>query len=224
MPDLSTSLLGSVLDVHTVLICALNSLIIGIAIACVHMIDNRYNKGFVVTLALLPTIVQLVIMLVNGNLGAGVAVAGAFNLIRFRSMPGTARDIGSIFWAMAIGLATGMGYVFFAWVFFVIVAAVQCLLIKTPFGKENEDQRILKITIPENLDYENLFDDPFAAYTNQAELERVKTTNLGSLFELSYRIQLKDSSESKKFIDELRCRNGNLNISLGRPSSSKEEL
>lgn len=200
------------------------SIALGLGIAVVYMVKNKYTKSFVITLALLPAMVQIVIMLVNGNLGAGVAVAGAFSLVRFRSVPGTARDISSIFFAMAIGLATGMGYLFYAFVFLIVIGLTNVFLFASKFGEEKQDTRVLKITIPETLDYEDLFDDLFDKYTQSAELDRVRTTNMGSLFELSYTIRLKTPKIPKSFFDELRCRNGNLNIILHRPSTDKDEL
>lgn len=208
----------------SVLICTAVSLVLGVLTAAVYMVKNRYTKSFVVTLALLPAIVQIVIMLVNGNIGTGVAVAGAFSLIRFRSVPGTARDIGCIFFAMAIGIATGMGYLFYAGLFFVVVAAAYLALTISGFGDEKQSSRTLRITIPEDMDYENLFDDLFTKYTDSAELDRVKTTNMGSLFELRYFIRMKNTVSSKAFLDDLRCRNGNLSIVLGRPQQGKDEL
>lgn len=221
---ISASVIQQTLTLSGVLLCTVASLLLGIGAAYVYMAEKQYNKGFVVTLALLPAMVQIVIMLVNGNLGAGVAVAGAFSLIRFRSVPGSARDIGSIFFAMAIGLATGMGYLFYAFLFFLVVGAAGILLSKSKFGREDRSMHTLKITIPENLDYEGQFDDLFRQYTNSAEIERVKTTNMGSLYEITYRIQLKAPTVTKEFLDALRCRNGNLNIVCGRQSTVKEEL
>ena len=200
------------------------SLLCGMGVAGLHMVRNRYSKSFVVTLALLPAMVQIVIMLVNGNLGAGVAVAGAFSLVRFRSVPGNARDIGSIFLAMAIGLATGMGYIVYAVLFLVLIGAAHIFLMYSTFGNEKPGIRILRITIPENLDYEDLFDDLFDEYTDSVELDRVKTTNMGSLYELTYNIQLRSPVIPKAFVDAIRCRNGNLNIVISRPASSKDEL
>jgi len=187
------------------------------------MFKHSYSKNFVVTLALLPLIVQLVIMLVNGNIGAGIAVMGVFNLVRFRSIPGSAKDIGSVFLAMAIGLATGMGYVTLAILFFVVIAVFVLALSVLRFGSGNEHERELKITIPETLDYDGLFDDLFQKYTRSAQLYRVKTTNMGTLYELDYHVVLKTERIPKEFLDELRCRNGNLNIVCGRVTS-KEAL
>ena len=172
---------------------------------------------------MLPAVVQVIIMLVNGNIGTGVAVAGAFGLVRFRSASGTAREISMIFLSMAIGLATGMGYVAVAVLFFVIMAAFLMLLQHLRFGAEGENLRDLKITIGESQDYDGLFDDLFQEYTVSAELERVKTSNMGTLYDLEYKIVLKDEHRLKAFLDELRCRNGNLNITCGRPVT-KEAL
>ena len=210
------SIISSGLTLSTFLICTVTSLVLGIGIAFVGMYRSRSTQSFAVALAILPVVVQLVIMLVNGNVGAGVAVAGAFSLVRFRSVPGTAREIGVLFMAMAIGLATGMGFVGLAVISFVIISAVILLLTATGFGKAPVAERSLKITIPENLDYEGVFDDVFAKYTKSAELIKVKTSNMGTLYELQYSIVLKGENVPKEFLDELRCRNGNLNIACGR--------
>lgn len=221
---ISQSIIGDPLTTSSAIICTLVSIVLGIGIAAIYMVKNKYNKGLVVTIALLPTIVQVVIMLVNGNVGTGVAVMGAFGLVRFRSVPGSARDICSIFFAMAIGLATGMGYIFYAFLFFVLIGIVTVLLTVLPFGKSDDDVRYLRIVIPESLDYEGLFDDLFDQYTSDSVLDKVKTTNMGTMFELSYTVKLKDQSIPKAFIDEIRCRNGNLNIIISRPLANKEEL
>lgn len=210
------SILTSGITLPAFLICTAVSLVLGIATALISMYRTKCSQSFAVTLAVLPAIVQTVIMLVNGNVGAGVAVAGAFSLVRFRSVPGTAREIGVIFLAMALGLATGMGYVVLAAVFFVIIAAVLFLLTKLGFGTRRTDERLLRITIPENLDYDGLFDDLFDTYTTAHTLERVKTANMGTLYELQYRVTLRDAQVPKAFLDALRCRNGNLNITCSR--------
>ena len=210
------SILASGITLPAFLICTAVSLVLGIATAFISMYRTKCSQSFAVTLAVLPAIVQIVIMLVNGNVGAGVAVAGAFSLVRFRSVPGTAREIGVIFLAMALGLATGMGSVVLAAGFFGILAAVLFLLTKLGFGTRRTDERLLKITIPENLDYDGLFDDLFATYTTAHTLERVKTANMGTLYELQYRVTLRDAQVSKAFLDALRCRNGNLNITCSR--------
>ena len=162
--------------------------------------------------------------MVNGNLGTGVAVLGAFSLIRFRSVPGNAKDIACIFFSMAVGLATGMGYITFAALITVVVSVFYMLLSKTKFGESESPEKELKVIIPENLDYTEIFDDLFTKYTKKSSLEKVKTTNLGSMYELSYHILLKDKKQEKAFIDEIRCRNGNLTVICARAQSIKEEL
>ena len=206
------------------LLCTAVSLVLGVGVALLFMFRNVYTKSFVITLALLPALVQIVILLVNGNLGTGVAVLGAFSLIRFRSVPGSAREIGSIFFAMAIGLATGMGYLAVAGLVFAVVGAAYLLLVAIPFGSARTTEKELKITIPESLEYEGVFDDIFARYTRRADLVQVRTTHMGSLYELHYHIVLRQPSVPKAFLDELRCRNGNLNITCGRVSSLQEQL
>ena len=198
------SILGSELTLVSFLICTAVSLLLGVGTALVSMYRSRTTQSFAVTLAILPAVVQLVIMLVNGNLGAGVAVAGAF---------------GALFLAMAIGLATGMGYVWLAVMVFAIVSAVMLLLTAVNFGGADEHKRVLRITIPESLDYDGLFDDLFEKYTKSCVLERVKTSNMGTLYELTYRVTLPDDHAPKAFLDELRCRNGNLNITCGREAT-----
>jgi hypothetical protein len=167
--------------------------------------------------------VQIVVMLVNGNIGAGVAVAGAFSLVRFRSVPGGAKEIGSIFFSMALGFVTGMGFILFAFLFFAIVGTASLILTLSGFG-EGKKGRILRILIPESLDYEGLFDDIFEEHLESHELEKVRTTSMGSLFELTYLVTIKGGDAPKAFIDEIRARNGNLVVSISRERSSMEEL
>ena len=216
---------ASELTASAFFLCTAVSLLLGLGIAALSMFRSgaRYSQSFVLTLAALPAMVQIVIMMVNGNIGAGVAVAGAFGLIRFRSAPGSAKEIGLVFLATAIGLATGMGYVVIAAVFFAVIAVFLLMLTVVGFGAGAADERELKITIPENLDYDGLFDDLFAKYTRSAELDRVKTANMGTLYELSYKVVLQDANRTKAFLDELRTRNGNLNIVCGKPVT-KEAL
>ena len=217
------SILGTELTLSAFLICTAVSLVLGIGLALVSRFRARSSQSFAVTLALLPMVVQVVILLVNGNIGAGVAVAGAFSLVRFRSAPGTAREITALFLAMAIGLACGMGYVVLAALTFVISAAVLLGLTALRFGQSSAQERVLKITIPEDLDYEGLFDDLLNEYTTAHTLVKVKTSNMGTLYELEYRITLPEDRIPKAFLDALRCRNGNLNIVCGR-ETAKEAL
>lgn len=220
---LDSIIVGTEITLYAFFICTAVSLVLGLGIALLCMYKSSYTQSFIVTLSMLPAVVQVIIMLVNGNIGTGVAVAGAFGLVRFRSTPGTAKEIGMIFLAMGIGLATGMGYVVLAVLFWAVMAAFILLLSLLRFGGSCENERELKITIPENLDYEGLFDDLFQRYARSVQLNRVKTSNMGTLYELDYRIILKDSGVPKEFLDELRCRNGNLNIVCGRVAS-KEAL
>lgn len=206
------SIIGTEITLSTFFICTLVSLLLGIGTAFVSMFRTRCSQSFAITLAIMPATVQIVIMLVNGNIGAGIAIAGAFSLVRFRSVPGTAKEICSIFLAMAIGLATGMGYVTLGVIFFVVIAAVLLLLTAVHFGQNGTSERVLKITIPENLDYDGLFDDLFNTYVKSYSLDKIKTTNMGTLYELQYLITLKGDHVPKAFLDEIRCRNGNLNI------------
>lgn len=215
------SVIASPMTLTAFLICELCALALGFLAALVFTRGEQHSGAYAQTLALLPPVVALVIMMVNGNIGAGLAVAGTFALVRFRSAPGTAKEITGIFFTVAIGLACGMGYVGYAAVFFVIVALSTFLLARFRFGEPGGSHRQLKITIPENLEYEGLFDDLFAQYTRSCALNRVRTTNMGTLYELSYTIELKDPEKTKEFIDALRCRNGNLNISCGREAEKE---
>ena len=192
---------GTEITLNAFFICTAVSLLLGLGIALLSMYKSSYTQSFVLTLAMLPAVVQVIIMLVNGNIGTGVAVAGAFGLVRFRSTPGTAREIGMIFLAMVTGLATGMGYVVLAALVFVVLAAFVLALSRLRFGCGDENERELKITIPENLDYEGLFDDLFQRYTRSARLEKIRTSNMGTLYELDYRVVLKDGGVPKEFLD-----------------------
>ena len=215
---------NDVVTASSFFLCVLTSLLLGAVIALSYTFRSQYSKNFVLTLALLPAIVQMVIMMVNGNIGVGVAVAGAFSLVRFRSVPGNAREIGSVFLSMAVGLATGMGFIWVAAIFTVIMVAITFFYTLIGFGKAKSAERELKITIPENIDYTDLFDDLFEEYTSFNELVRVRTVNMGSLFQLVYRVRLRDVSKTKELLDALRCRNGNLDIVCTLPAYGKEEL
>ncbi len=205
------------------IIATLCSLAIGVFIAFMYTIKNTYSKSYIITLALLPAIVQVVIMLVNGNIGAGIAVAGAFSLVRFRSAPGSGKEITSIFLAMAVGLATGMGYVGIAAIFAVIITLANLILIISSFGSGANDERTVKITVPEGLDFEGIFDDIFERFTTKAELLEVKTSGMGSLYKLSYNVVMRSKASTKAMIDEMRQRNGNLEISCSRPVAVRSD-
>ena len=218
--------LTTVISVTDFLLCMGFSLIIGLVMAFAYMYRTRYTKSFVVTLAMLPAVVCVVIMLVNGNVGTGVAVAGAFSLVRFRSVPGTAKEICTLFLAMGAGLIAGMGYLGFAVLFTVVMCAVFVLYNRLDFGaKKNSDAyKTFAITIPEDLDYSGIFDDIFAEYTVSHDLARVKSTNMGSMFKLTYNVTLRDVTKEKEMIDKIRCRNGNLEITVSKQETTVTEL
>ena len=218
--------LVAVISVTDFLICLGGSLVLGLAMAFAYMYRTRYTKSFVITLALLPAVVCVVIMLVNGNVGTGVAVAGAFSLVRFRSVPGTAKEICTLFLAMGAGLIAGMGYLGFAVLFTLVMCAVFVLYNCLDFGakKNAATFKTFTITIPEDLDYSGVFDDIFAEFTRSHDLIRVKTTNMGSMFKLTYNVELADATREKEMIDKLRCRNGNLEIAVSKQETVGTEL
>ena len=214
------------ISVTDFLLCLGMSLLIGILMAFAYMHRIRYTKSFVVTLALLPAVVCVVIMMVNGNIGAGVAVAGAFSLVRFRSVPGSAKEIVAIFLAMGAGLIAGMGYLGFAALFTLIMCAVFmiCNVLTSGSSRAASVNKTVKITIPEDLDYTGAFDDIFAEYTKKSELINVKTTNMGSMFRLTYNVTLRDATKEKQMIDRIRERNGNLEIIVSKQENRIAEL
>lgn len=206
------------------LICIVVAFFLGGVISFTHKITTKTTHNFLLTLAILPVLVQIVILLINGNLGTSVAVAGAFSLVRFRSLPRNSKEIISVFWAMAVGLALGMGYIAYAVVFTIIIAVIIIIINKLVISNEEISRRKLKIVIPENMDYDDIFKDIFEKYTNKAEINKVKTTNMGSMYELSYYVELKKNINQKSFLDEIRCRNGNLLVMLEREEIGEVEL
>lgn len=196
------------------IILVLVSLVLGGIMAMIHTYRNDYTKSFIMTLAILPAVICVVILMVNGNIGAGVAVAGTFSLVRFRSAPGTAREIGAIFAVMGMGLIMGMGYIGYAALFTCLIGLAILMYSRFSADGKKSTRKILKITIPENLNYSDVFDEFLEKYTKSYKLKQVKTSNMGSLYKLSYEIVLTDPSIEKEFIDQLRTRNGNLEISL----------
>ena len=203
------------------LICAGVALALGLISSLVYMFRSYCSKSFAVTLALIPSIVAMLIMMVNGlATGAGIAVLGVFSLVRFRSQPGSSREILAIMLSMAIGLACGGGYITFAIFAAIFVCAVWLILFSTSFGSSSRKE--LKIDIPENLDYEGMFDDVFGEFTTRQELISVKTAQMGSVYELRYQVSLKKGANEKSFMDALRARNGNLPLHLGRVSTVTE--
>ena len=217
--------LTQVIEVGEFLLCLGVSLALGLMMSAAYAWRNEHTKSFLVTLVLLPAVVCVVIMMVNGNVGTGVAVAGAFSLVRFRSAPGSAKEIVAVFLAMGAGLIAGMGYLGFAALFTVILCAVFLICNAVAGNAKSESlNKTVKITIPEDLDYTGAFDDLFAEYTKQNELIRVKTTNMGSMFRLTYNVTLKDASMEKQMIDRIRERNGNLEIIVSKQENRVAEL
>ena len=213
---LLNTILGTELTLSSLLICSITSIILGLLVALTHKLTSKYNKNFLITLTIIPLMIEAIMIMVNGSLGTGIAVAGAFSLIRFRSMPGTAREILSILISMTLGLILGMGYVGFA----IIITFISCLSIII-FNNitiyDNKKEKILKITIPEDLDYTEVFDNEFNKYLSKYEITQVKTTNMGSLYELTYLVNVKKNINEKEFIDKIRIKNGNLKIVLSKP-------
>ncbi len=204
--------------------CVGVAIALGLIAALCYMYKNQYSKTLVITLAILPPIVCVLIMLVSGSLGAAVAVGGVFALTRFRSATGSAKEIAQIFLAMAVGLTTGLGCIYIAIILVVTIEAMLIIFTLTKFGDSNPKRRTLKVSIPEELDYTDIFDDLFEKYTNNSTLIKVKLKNLGTIFQLTYDIQLKDAKDEKKFIDEIRERNANLDILCSRQITNSDEL
>lgn len=218
--------LTTVISVTDFLLCLGCALVLGIVMAFAYMYRARYTKSFVVTLALLPAVVCVVIMMVNGNVGAGVAVAGAFSLVRFRSVPGTAKEICALFLAMGAGLVAGMGYLGYAALFTLVMCLMFLLYSHLELGEKKKAAayKTVTIVIPEDLDYTEVFDEILQTYTVSYALIRVKSTNMGSMFKLTYNAVLQDVGKEKEMIDKLRCRNGNLEIVVSRQDTTPAEL
>jgi hypothetical protein len=212
----------SLISIGKFFICIMAALLAGLIIALSYKIRNKTTQNFVTTLALMPAMVCVIILMVNGNIGTGVAVTGAFSLIRFRSVAGSSSDLGAIFLAMGTGLIIGMGYIGFAFVFAIIISIMQIIYANIGMGKRDDVDRTMRIAIPEDLDYTGVFEDLFEKYTTSNQLTNVKTTDMGSLFRLTYNISLKDAKLEKELIDNLRCRNGNLEISISKQEMSSE--
>lgn len=204
-------------------LCLGVALLLGLMIAFTYMKTGPYTRNFVQTLVVLPILVSVVMLMINGSLGTSVAILGAFGLVRFRSMQGTSREISYIFFVMAVGLSTSTGYIVFSITYSILICIILLLMNQLNFGDKKIDEKELRITIPENLDYIGIFDEIFSQYLRSVKLIRVKTTNLGSMYELCYHIHMKEPLREKEMIDALRCLNGNLTIVCGY-RDVKEEL
>lgn len=224
MTNLFGSIFNGTLTLGLFLLAVCASMVLGLVLALVFMYKNTYTKSFISALVLIPAVETVVIMLVNDNLGVGLSVAGSFALIRFRSVKGNAKELVAVFIAMTIGIICGTGYVAIAGVFTLLLCGVMFLMTLLDFGRQSEDDKYLKITIPESLNYDEVFDGILKKYCRSYGLESVKTLTLGSLFRVEYRIVMKDAGQTKQMIDEIRTRNGNLEIMCGRSATDREEL
>lgn len=224
MSNLFGTIFTGTLTVGQFLLAIVSSILFGLVLALAYMYRNTYTKSFISALVLVPAIETVVIMLVNDNIGVGLSVAGSFALIRFRSVKGNAKELVAVFLAMTIGIICGTGFIMLAGLFTALLCLVMFVLELLNFGKMSENERYLKITIPESLNYDEVFEEILKKYTSRYELVSLKTLTLGSLFRVDYTITMKDPKQLKKMIDELRTRNGNLEIMCAKVSVDREEL
>lgn len=222
--DIQTGDKYTVIEPWMFFTCLGVALALGLLAAFCYMYKNQYSKTLVVAISILPPIVCVLIMLVSGSIGAAVAVGGVFALTRFRSAQGSAKEITQIFLSMAVGLTTGLGYIYIAIILVMVIEGMIIIFSLTRFGESSSKRRTLKVSIPEELDYTDIFDDIFEKYTEKNTLIKVKLKNLGTIFQLTYDIHLKDIKDEKKFIDEIRVRNANLDVVCSRIISNPEEL
>lgn len=219
-----TSTTGESFTLVNTLLVIFASIVLGFGISAAYLHTHKkegYSSGFVITLIMLPTIISIIILLVGNNVARAFSLAGAFSIIRFRSSPGNPKDISYVFFTLAVGLACGMGYIGYAAIFTLILCAVMLIIHYVGFAAPKTKTMILKILVPEDLNFEELFDDILNKYTTDWNISQIKTKDFGALYELNYTVQVKPETNKKKFIDDLRCRNGNLNISL--PASTQED-
>ena len=224
MSNIFGSIFTGSLTLGQFLLAVVASMILGFIVALVFMFRNTYTKSFISALILIPAIETVVIMLVNDNLGVGLSVAGSFALIRFRSVKGNAKELVAVFLAMTIGIICGTGFIVIAGIYTLLLSFVMFILALSGLGKMSENERYLKITIPESLNYDEVFDKILDKYASSWELESIKTLTLGSLFRVDYKVTLKDPAQTKKMIDEIRTRNGNLEIMCSKPATNRDEL
>ncbi len=219
-----SSIIGTSLTIQSFIICFAVSVLCGFIISYSYKLSYRSSENFLSTTALLPRMVMTVIMMVNGNLGIGIAVAGSFSLIRFRSLPGRASDIGTVFLAMAAGLACGTGYVSFALVLAVLCSVLMITLSKVSLFKQTDTYKYLRIQVPEDMEFAAAFNEALAKYSDRTELVSCKTANLGTVYELCYELKLKDGVNLKELIDDMRVLNGNLAVNVNTNAPAASEL
>ncbi|MEA5026697.1 MAG: DUF4956 domain-containing protein [Erysipelotrichaceae bacterium] len=220
MSELETLFSTSITDTLTIsgiVIVIITALFLGVVISSIYMLTHKkesYDASFTITLVILPAIISIIIMLVGTSVARAFSLAGAFSLIRFRSAMGNTKDITYIFFTVSIGLAVGMGYLGYGIIFTIIMCLAMYLLDRIDYGKAKHEVMLLRIVIPENMNFQKAFDDIFDTYTASYTLNKVKTSDLGSLFTLTYQITMKDNTNTKMFIDQIRQRNGNLDVTL----------
>lgn len=227
LDSLFSSSVVETLTFGTTLLIILSALALGLGISLVYIFTHKkeeYSASFTITLIMLPAIIAMVILLIGNNVARAFSLAGAFSLIRFRSAPGDSKDIAYVFFTLGAGLACGMGYIGYAVLFAVILCSAMIILDKTNFGSKKSSPMRLKIVLPEDMNYHGVFDKILSEYTSTCKLSKIKTTEFGSLFEITYDITMKDVTDSKSFIDKLRCKNGNLNIVLSMKENSETPI
>lgn len=204
------------ISIQSFLACVFTALFNGVLLCILTKGKQRYNETFVISVALLPAAVCVIIMMVNGNLGASLSVAGAFSLVRFRSAQGNARQITTVLIAMTAGLIIGMGYLVLSVIYTLLLAGAMNILSAVMERTKNRQERFLYVTIPESLNYTDVLEPVLNEYVSEKELEHIRTVNMGSLFKLTYRITMKPDKNEKQMIDDLRCVNGNLEIHVAK--------
>lgn len=217
LESIITSTTGESFTLTNTLIIITSSILLGIVISLAYLKTHKkdgYIPSFIISLIMLPTMISIIILLVGNNVARAFSLAGAFSIIRFRSTPGDTKDISYIFFTLAVGLASGMGYVGYAVIFTIILCTVMIILDSLNFAMPKSKAMVLKITVPEDLNFEGVFDEILNTNTTSWNMVKVRTRDFGALYELNYSIHLKNDVNQKKFIDSLRVRNGNLNISL----------
>lgn len=221
---LNSSAVAETITLSGTLIIMGSAVGLGLLISLVYILTHKketYSSGFTISLIMLPAIIAMIILLIGNNVARAFSLAGAFSLIRFRSAPGDSKDIMYVFFTLGIGLACGMGYIGYAALFAAILCLVMVVLTKVSFGNRRQAPMRLKVVLPEDMDYNGAFDDILKEYTISNKLTKVKTSEFGSLFELTYDVTMKATASSKEFIDKLRCKNGNLSIVLSISEASE---
>lgn len=212
----NVTLTSTTLSFSSAIITIIVAIVLGGLISVTYMKTNPngYSQNFTLTMIILPVIVAMIILLIGNNIARAFSLAGAFSIIRFRSAPGDPKDIAYVLFTMAAGLACGVGALGYAVLFTIILCLLMVVLNRLNFAANKKTQKLLKVTIPEDLSYEEAFTEVFEQFSVGYELKKIRTTELGSLYELVYIVTINDSINQKAFLDTIRCRNGNLDLSL----------